>query len=53
MPIQYIKYNSKRFFLLRRDAQSRCSSVIVDTRNRHQPRDVRIAGVKFLIYFLV
>lgn len=47
MPIQYIKYNSKRFFLLRRDAQSRCFSVIVDTRNRHQPRN---AGNNFLIF---
>lgn len=53
MPIQYIKYNLVRFFLLRRDVQSRCFSVIVYTRNRHQPRDAFIAGVSFLIYFLV
>lgn len=50
MPIQYMKYNFGPFlFNASRCSshQSRCFSVIVDTRNRHQPRD---AGNNFLIF---
>lgn len=44
--------NLIRFFLMRRDVQSRCFSVIVYTRNRHQPRDTQHYRRQFsYIYF--